>query len=320
MKLKDIYNFVIREGIEVDPRGKKAVKKDLERIKQDYQQLKTKEQKEFDRERLTNPYSDTRILYGETERAVKKIFIGIDIGVAEILLADRLNEKAMAIDLVISHHPAGKALADFYEVMHMQSNILAQIGVPISVAESLTEARIREVERRVSPVNHARAVDAARILDIPFMCVHTPADNHVASFLQKLINNKKPETVANIIEMLKDIPEYGQALRDNSGPKIVNGTKQRHTGKVFVDMTGGTEGSKDIFEKLSQAGIGTVVAMHLSEEHFKKAEKEHINIIVAGHIASDNLGLNLLLDKLEKIAEVEIIPCSGFRRVKRKKG
>lgn len=319
MKLKDIYNFVVKEGIEVDPRGKKAAQKDLEQIKQSYEQLKAKEQKEFDRERLTNPYSDTRILYGEQERLVKRILIGIDIGVGEILLADRLNEKAKTIDLVISHHPAGKALADFYKVMHMQLDILAGVGVPISIVEDLLEERIREVERRVSSLNHTRAVDVAKVLNIPFMCVHTPADNHVASFLQKLMDSKKPETVGKVMEILKEIPEYEQAVRCNTGPKIIKGTKERRTGKVFVDMTGGTEVPKNIFERLSQAGVGTLVSMHLSEEHFKRAEREHINIIVAGHIASDNLGLNLLLDKLEKKSKMEIISCSGFQRVKRKR-
>lgn len=317
MKLKDIYDFVVKEGMEVDPRGKKAVKEDLERIKQSFQQLRGEEKKEFDQERLTNPYSDTRILHGRGEQPVKRILIGIDIDVGEILLADRLNEKARRIDLVVSHHPAGKALADFYKVMYMQLDILAGVGVPVNVAEDLLEERIREVERKISPVNHTRVVDVAKILDIPFICVHTPADNHVASFLQGLMDNKKPKTIEKLIQILKDIPEYGQATRHNAGPKIIKGAKERRPGKVFVDMTGGTEGSKNIFERLSQAGVGTLVSMHLSEEHFKKAEKEHINIIVAGHIASDNLGLNLLLDKLEKKNRMEIISCSGFQRVKR---
>ena len=34
--------------------------------------------------------------------------------------------------------------------------------------------------------------------------------------------------------------------------------------------------------------------MHISEEHRKEAEKSHLNVVVAGHISSDNLGLNLL--------------------------
>nr|HPN89055.1 NGG1p interacting factor NIF3 [Candidatus Omnitrophota bacterium] len=71
-----------------------------------------------------------------------------------------------------------------------------------------------------------------------------------------------------------------------------------------------------IFARLSQAGIKTLVCMHLSEEHFKKVQTEYLNVIIAGHIASDNLGLNLLLDKIEKKNKLDIIACSGFRRFK----
>jgi len=59
------------------------------------------------------------------------------------------------------------------------------------------------------------------------------------------------------------------------------------------------------------------VAMHLSEEHFKQAKGEHINVVIAGHIASDNLGLNLILDQIEKVEELKIINCSGFVRIRR---
>jgi putative NIF3 family GTP cyclohydrolase 1 type 2 len=57
--------------------------------------------------------------------------------------------------------------------------------------------------------------------------------------------------------------------------------------------------------------------MHLSEEHIKEAEKNHVNAVIAGHVASDNLGINLVLDALEKHGELEIIETSGFKRFKR---
>ena len=82
-------------------------------------------------------------------------------------------------------------------------------------------------------------------------------------------------------------------------------------------MTGGTEGSKDIFARLSQVGIQTLLGMHYSQEHFQKIKAEHIGVVNAGHIASDNLGMNLILDRLSKKEKFEIVECSGFRRVKR---
>jgi putative NIF3 family GTP cyclohydrolase 1 type 2 len=55
----------------------------------------------------------------------------------------------------------------------------------------------------------------------------------------------------------------------------------------------------------------------MSEEHRKEAEKNHLNVIIAGHISSDNLGLNLLLDETLKGSEVQILGCSGYKRTGR---
>jgi putative NIF3 family GTP cyclohydrolase 1 type 2 len=59
------------------------------------------------------------------------------------------------------------------------------------------------------------------------------------------------------------------------------------------------------------------VGMHLSEDHRKEAEKNHLNVVIAGHISSDTLGLNLLIDGLTKSESIEILDCSGFKRFSR---
>ena len=181
----------------------------------------------------------------------------------------------------------------------------------------MLKERIAEVQRAVSPANHARSVDIARLLDIAFMCVHTPADNHVASFLQRLFDRRRPGKLSQVLTILKNIPEYSEGMRRNAGPRILIGSPEKKAGRVFVDMTGGTEGPKRVFARLSQAGVGTILSMHLSEEHFKSAKDEQINIVIAGHIASDAIGLNLFLDSLEGKERLKIIPCSGFTRVRR---
>jgi len=319
VKLIDIYRSAVLFGMERDPRGKGIVKSELLRAKSEYEELSAKDKEFYDKERLENPYSDTRILNGKEDSEIKTILVGVDIEVGEIMLFDRLREKGEKIDLAMTHHPEGLAMAGFFNVMYMQVDILNKLGVPINVAESLMHERIREVERRVMPANHTRAVDAAKLLDINFMSCHTPADNCVASYLQGLMDKKKPNTLRDIVDILREIPEYNAAARQSAGPKITKGADSSKAGKVFVDMTGGTEGSKDIFKKLSEAGVSTIVCMHLSEEHFKKAKEEHLNVVVAGHIASDNVGLNIMLDELERKGKFKILACSGFRRFPRKK-
>jgi len=316
LKIKEIYDHVVKQGIEKDPRKPQEVKEALEKVKKKYDDLKEEEKKEFDRESLTNPYSDTRILCGDPDANVKRLMVGVDIEVGEVMLAERLGEKGKPVDLIMTHHPEGKALARLHDVMHLQEDIMARYGVPINVAESIMSSRISEVKRGLMPINHNRAVDAAKILEIAMLSAHTVADNQVANFLQELFDNEEPRTLGDVIKLLKDIPEYAEAVKHGAGPDIILGSKERRAGKILVDMTGGTSGSENAYAKLSQAGIGTLVVMHMSDKHRKQAEKSHVNVIIAGHIASDSVGMNLLLDGIEKQG-VEIIPCSGLIRNKR---
>ena len=204
--------------------------------------------------------------------------------------------------------------------MHLQADILAMYGVPINIAEALTKERISEVARGVSASNHYRTVDAAKLFDINLICVHTPCDNMAASFLDKLIKKAKPETVGEIIKVLKEVPEYQEAIKRKAGPKIFVGAEDNSAGKiVLTEITGGTEGAVGMYEKMSQAGIGTIIGMHMDEERKKEAQKYFVNVVIAGHISSDSLGVNQFLDELEKKG-IKIVPCSGLIRVSRAKG
>ncbi|MBU2567439.1 MAG: NGG1p interacting factor NIF3 [Elusimicrobia bacterium] len=320
MKFEELYKFVVETGVRNDPRGGAVVGKQLKTESDRYGKLSKEEKNEYDTEKLSNPYADTRMLFGDPATPVKSLMVGIDIETPELLLLHVLRGSGRKVDIALTHHPEGRAFANFYDVMNMQADILHKFGVPINIAEAIMEPRIKEVSRKVLPQNHSRAVDSAKLLNITFMSAHTPADNCVTGYLQKQFDAQKPETIEGVIKLLKAIPEYKSAVRDSRGPVIFVGSKEKKAGKIFVDMTGGTEGSTEVFEKLANSGVGTVVGMHMSEEHYKKAEKYHINVVIAGHISSDNLGMNLLLDAVEKkFGKLEVIECSGFRRISRRK-
>ncbi len=315
MYIHDIYQLAIRMGTEADFRSKAQIDKILERRKAKFEKSPPEERQEFDEESLTNPYSDTRVLNIASERPVKRVLAGIDIEPAEILLAKELGN----IDLIISHHPLGRALAALHEVMELQCDVLNQYGVPINVAEGLMRERISEVARGINSRNHQRTVDAARLLGFNLMCIHTAADNLAAQFLRNIIESAKPEYISDLMNVLRGISEYGEAMKIAAGPRIFVGSEENRCGKIaLTEVTGGTEGSPRLYEKMAQSGIGTVVGMHVSEEHKKEAEAAHLNMVIAGHMSSDSIGMNLILDELEKKG-VEIIACSGLIRVSRNK-
>ena len=111
MTLQELFNLAIQHGIDADPRGRAAVEQELHDKQVSFDELKPDEQFFFDPEQLVNPYADSRVLHGRPDRQVRNILAGID--------------------LVLAHHPEGRAYANFYEIMKMQADILNRFGVPL---------------------------------------------------------------------------------------------------------------------------------------------------------------------------------------------
>lgn len=249
---------------------------------------------------------------------VRTILAGIDTDIGEVLLAANLQERGEHVDLVLGHHPIGRSLAELHEVMDLLVDSLAEVGVPVHVAENLMQERIFDVSRGLHPINHYQAIDAAKLLKINLMNTHTLTDNLVEKFVKDYIKKKDPETVGEAIKVLMEIPEYQIAKRQGAGPKITSGRPDNRFGRFMLEMTGGTNPSEKVYQEISKAGISTVISMHMNDKGFGEAKGSFLNIIIAGHIASDSLGMNLFLDELEKKG-IKILPCSGLIRVSRVK-
>ena len=289
MKLSRFFTTAVSRGIEADPRR--------------------------DKSSITG-YADSALLYGDPETQVRNVLVGIDCGENELLLADRLRERC-GIDLVVSHHPSGGAYAGLYKVMELQVELLEHCGLSKASAREYLRERKEEVERKLLPQNHMRAVDAARLLDIPFCCLHTPADNCAARFIDTLLKKERPRTAGDIVKILSSVHEYASAAEESAGPRILAGSPERPAGKIFVEMTGGASGPAAACDSLHKARVRTLVSMHINDNYLAKARSAGLTSIVAGHISSDTLGMNLLLDAVEKEETLTIIPCSGFRRFRR---
>lgn len=316
MTLQEIYDLSIEMGVKSDPRGADGVKRFLSRTKKDFEEIPAKKKEFFDKESFKNPYSDSRILFGDPKTQVKKLMAGIDADASEVLLADRLSQKGEGIDLLISHHPSGHALASLDEVMDIQIDTFAEAGVAVNVAHALLVDRMSFIKRRIGPRNHSQSVDAARLLDMPLLALHTVWDNIGDKFMKEYLKRRKFDTVSDVLEAINEIPEYQEAIKGKAGPSIVSGSEKSRAGKIMVSFTGGTNPSKELYMELARAGVGTLVEMHVPEDAVQELRKAHINAIDVGHMAADSIGANIFLDEIEKRG-VKVIPCSGLIRVKR---
>jgi putative NIF3 family GTP cyclohydrolase 1 type 2 len=317
MKLRTMYEMAYQAGIAADPRGSEGVARVLGWARKEFADLPERRHWEFDQEALSNPYADTRILVGDPDQEIARILVGIDLEVGEVLLADTLRSKGTQIDLLLAHHPEGRALARLEEVMGLQADVWRNFGVSVGYGDSVMSERMAEIMRALHPRNNERSLDAARLLGLAYMCCHTPADNSVNRFVQARCDEMGTDgTVDELLDTLKSIPEYKEAVLQGMGPAIFQGDGGRRTGRIMVDMTGGTSGPVDSLAKLAAAGVGTIVGMHMGEEHRKKAKAEHLNVVIAGHISSDSLGMNLIIDQFEREG-VDVVTCSGLTRVSR---
>ncbi|KPJ61261.1 MAG: hypothetical protein AMJ46_02900 [Latescibacteria bacterium DG_63] len=319
MKLGDFYSKCVEHGIRADKRGRAHINRLLKEEKNKYDKLEGFEKECYDVERLRNPFTDCRILYGDRRTEVKCMMVGIDAHSDELLLANELRQNGKRVDLVLTHHPAGHATKRLPEVMDIQTEQWITFGVPPHLAESIIDGRKEWAIRQFLVRNSDAPVDIARVLDIPFMGVHTPADNWVASYMQKKIDRARRRTVGDVIDIILKEPEYQHHAKLQAGPALICGKKESRCGRVYVDMTGGIMAGKSYLPELSQRGISTLVVMHIPDDAVDKAKEEKMNIIIAGHIASDTLGMNLLLDQVLP-RNIEVIEVSGFRRFHRKSG
>jgi F420-dependent methylenetetrahydromethanopterin dehydrogenase len=145
------------------------------------------------------------------------------------------------------------------------------------------------------------------------MCVHTPADKIGEALVQAYLDEKfreKPETtVQEVVEALEGIDEYKNSARK---PVIRVGSKESYAGKIYVLMSGLTGPGPKILKAYFEAGVGTLVLMHIPEKDAKEVKEQGIgNIVVAGHMSSDSLGLNKIAQSWAKHG-VETTMMSGI--------
>ncbi|HHY13679.1 MAG TPA: hypothetical protein GX526_03450 [Thermoanaerobacterales bacterium] len=239
---------------------------------------------------------------------IKKVGFGVDIEAAEMLIA-----KELGLDLVISHHPTGGSpRINLHQVMKNQIERMTDAGVPINKAQKALREQMSKVERGMHVSNYDRAVSAAKLLKIPFMNIHTPADliteKTVQKHLDEELKDKPKAKVQDILDALNKLGEYKNTV---AKPAVRIGGKDDYTGRVFVTMAGGTGGGEKVAKAYFEAGVGTLVVMHMPENVIKAIKEQNIgNVIVAGHMASDSIGINKIIDAMEEKG-LEVYRMSG---------
>jgi hypothetical protein len=207
----------------------------------------------------------------------------------ELLLA-----KQLGYDCVVSHHPkADSCVVDFAKVMDVQIERMVTSGVPINKAQKALRATQASIDLGRHASNYDRVSSAAKLMNIPYLNIHIPADfiteEIVQSKLNKVFENKPKTKLKDIIKELNSWDYYQGKIAQ---PVIRVGSNDDYAGKIEVLMAGGTNGGVDVYKSYFEAGVGTIVAMHVPENVQKAVIEQNIgNIIIAPHMPSDSIGL-----------------------------
>jgi len=243
---------------------------------------------------------------------VRRVLFGIDMETQELLLA-----KHLGFDCVVSHHPhAGSAMIDFAKVMEIQIDKMVSFGVPINRAQKALRKKQLSVDIGMQVSNYDRTASAARLLDLAYFNVHMPADlmteNEVQTMLDQRFGSEPKATLGEVMDFLKGMEAYANAP---AGPVIRVGSEKDYAGKIAVLMAGGTNGGAEVYKAYFDAGVGTIIAMHMPEDVKKAVEEQgYGNVIIAGHMASDSIGLRKIAEAWRRMG-LEVVTMAGILAV-----
>ena len=237
---------------------------------------------------------------------IKKVLMGVDMDTPELLLA-----KQLGYDCVVSHHPKNTNV-DMLKVMDSHILRLEKLGIPRNRSQKALAIKTGELDYARHVSNSRRSESAAKLMNMPYISLHTPADIISQTIVQDHLDAKfagKPETkLGDITAALEELCEYKNSARK---PVIRVGSKDSYAGKIYVLMAGLTGPGAAVLKQYFEGGVGTLVLMHIPEKDAKEL-KEHAygNVVVAGHMSSDSLGMNVIADKWREQG-VEVTMMSG---------
>jgi hypothetical protein len=315
--LRELYEFSIRYGAALDPRGPAGLRAVLEDRRREYEDLPPAERPHFDRERLRNPFGDVRIALGPDDAPLEAVVLGIDIGVAEILLADHLRRRGTRVDAVVAHHTPNSGVAPnlAYDIMDVNVDMLTLHGVPLEDARAVIGPYVDDRWRNNEDW-HRQGPTTAEQLGFPLACIHTPADYAFEVGIAAVLDAARPRTAGEAVEALMVIPEVQSAARFGAFPRVMSGDPSWPFGRYHVKGGGGKIFPPGAYPLLGAAGLNTVVQIGCTPAHARAAAEAGVAIVRVPHAACDNFGINLLLDAAAReLGPLRVIGCAAFERI-----
>jgi putative NIF3 family GTP cyclohydrolase 1 type 2 len=240
---------------------------------------------------------------------IHSLMLGIDIKAAELKIASDLG-----FDAAMSHHPTGgDARLFFFRVLYRHVDQMIAAGVPASVALAIIDEMAEGQRITASTSNYDHEPSVARLLELPYLNIHTPLDEIGRRRLQAAADElQATDTVDDLrAHFLDSFAEFRNAATDI---ELRVGKPDNAIGRVVMSHGAGTNGGYPVAKAYFDHGVDTVIYIHCRPEDSKRLAKEYgeeKNLIVTGHIASDSIGINPYVARLREEG-IDVTTLSGI--------
>ena len=253
-----------------------------------------------------------------SEIEVRTILLGIDVGVAELLLAGHLRRKGVPVDAVVAHHTpnAGVAFNLAQDIMGLNVEMVVAQGVPLEDARRVIDPYVHE--RWLGNEDfHRQGPTTARELGLPFGCIHTPADYAFEAGIREVLQRERPATSGDVLRALLTIPEVQSAAHLGAFPRVMSGDPRQPLGRYMVKGGGGRIFPPGAYP--CWAGR----AQHRDPDRLRAGARQGGGGGRGVHRARAPRGVRQLRDHLwldsaiREHGPLEVIGCAAFERIER---
>lgn len=257
---------------------------------------------------FTSVPADSAILVeGEN---LRRVLFGLDVGPAEIILA-----KQLGLDAAVAHHP-NPAVQTYPAILDKHVEQMVAAGVPADEARAAVAPLKEALSLAYHAGNYGQTLSAARLVGLPYLNVHNPLDELGRRIMDRSVQKAvlaagSRAQVKDVVAGLMDLPEFQAAP---TRPLVALGDPLAPAGRVVVSHGAGTNGRAPVALAYFRHGVDTIIYIHLDYSELLKLRADaprRASLIVAGHLASDLVGINPFVHALEERG-LEVVRASGL--------
>lgn len=248
---------------------------------------------------------------GNAGKAINHIFVGLEVGAAEILIARQLGYHA-----VVACQPAGVSGAR-WDVYRRHAEFLTQLGMAQAEAEEAVAPRIERLRLEAAHAYSDHLTAIARLLDTPFVTIHSPLQEvgrqRIQGITDELTAQHPDASLADVRDALLRLPEFAAAPQTIMP---IRGDWSAPAGRIFVAH--GAYAPPDArLAAAYLAHVDTLLCADLAPEDAGALRASDVrgNVLALGRGATESAGVASYVTHL-RAQGLEVTPTAGILGIK----